>query len=573
MISSVKNVQILVSLLKQHNIKHVVISPGSRDFQFVHSVETDDFFNCYTVVDERSAGFFANGLSLATDSPVCVCCTSSTATSNYLPAVKDACETNAQLVLLTADRDYRKLYQMEDQMINQIDMYGDYVKCSVNIPIIRDSDDEWFSIRKINEALLELNHGEKGPVQINYQLMDLGAPFIKNSPQYRKIERINLEKFKTEIDTLVSELKTKKRIMVICGQRYRSDNLEKNLNRFFESFNAVVIKDNYSNLHSDKFLKTVLVTERMSTLAMVDYCPDMVITIEKHVWSFLKYTLQEIDKEFIHWRVSEDGAIIDPFKRLTKVFELPADEFFGLLADNTDTNNDYTYHALWEKRINEVTYPDMKYTNFYAIKQLCDVIPENSIVHASILNATRLFDFCSGSKKLRSFSNLGADGIDGCLPTFLGEASASDTPAYLISGDLSFFYGMNALNDLIPNNIHVFLINNQAGSEFHTNFGMFYDKKPSVDDHIAAGHHSRAALWAKDNSIKYYSATNNEELMSNLNLFVGYSDGPVLFEIFTNADEDTSILNSFYKMNHKIVWAMYYRKVVQIIKKKLFRRR
>lgn len=57
MISSVKNVQILVSLLKQHNIKDIVISPGSRDFQLVHSVETDSFFRTYTVVDERSAAF------------------------------------------------------------------------------------------------------------------------------------------------------------------------------------------------------------------------------------------------------------------------------------------------------------------------------------------------------------------------------------------------------------------------------------------------------------------------------------------------------------------------------------
>ncbi len=34
----------------------------------------------------------------------------------------DAFANGIQLVLLTADRDYRRLYQMEDQMIDQVEI-------------------------------------------------------------------------------------------------------------------------------------------------------------------------------------------------------------------------------------------------------------------------------------------------------------------------------------------------------------------------------------------------------------------------------------------------------------------
>ena len=63
MYSKIKNVQIIVSLLKQHNIKHIVLSAGTRHFPIAHSVENDDFFVTYSVVDERSAGYYALGLS------------------------------------------------------------------------------------------------------------------------------------------------------------------------------------------------------------------------------------------------------------------------------------------------------------------------------------------------------------------------------------------------------------------------------------------------------------------------------------------------------------------------------
>ena len=57
MYSDKKNVLQLVALLKAHGIRHIVLSPGSRNAPLIHSFAGDGDFTCYSVVDERSAGY------------------------------------------------------------------------------------------------------------------------------------------------------------------------------------------------------------------------------------------------------------------------------------------------------------------------------------------------------------------------------------------------------------------------------------------------------------------------------------------------------------------------------------
>ena len=126
MYTKILNVQIILSLLKQHGIRHLVLSAGTRHVPLAHSVENDSYFICYSVVDERSAAYFALGLSKELGEPVAIACTSSTATCNYTPAVAEAYYQRIPLLILTGDRDPYRLGQLEDQMINQVDMYRNF---------------------------------------------------------------------------------------------------------------------------------------------------------------------------------------------------------------------------------------------------------------------------------------------------------------------------------------------------------------------------------------------------------------------------------------------------------------
>ena len=96
--------QSIIQLCKSHNIQHIVISPGSRNAPLTIGFTNHDFFECYSIVDERSAGFFALGIAQQLQQPVALVCTSGSALVNYYPAVTEAFYSRIPLVVISADR-------------------------------------------------------------------------------------------------------------------------------------------------------------------------------------------------------------------------------------------------------------------------------------------------------------------------------------------------------------------------------------------------------------------------------------------------------------------------------------
>ena len=190
MYTELKTYQIIIALLKKYGITHCVLSAGSRNVPFVHSIEEDPEFHCYSVVDERSAGYFALGLAQELNQPVVISCTSSTATCNYWPPVAEAFYQGVPIVVLTSDRDPEMLGQWEDQMIDQVGMYDRHVRKSVNLPIINNHDDEIYCQRLVNEALMELNHHGTGPVHINVPMKSYNNSF--NVKRFQRLQSLTV---------------------------------------------------------------------------------------------------------------------------------------------------------------------------------------------------------------------------------------------------------------------------------------------------------------------------------------------------------------------------------------------
>ena len=114
-----KSIQLLIACLKVYNVKHVVLSPGGSDIPLIHSIETDDFFTCYSVIDERSAVYFGIGVSQIHNEPVACICTSGTAVSNYLPGITEAFYQNVPIIAITADKNPYFQGQIGTQKIEQ----------------------------------------------------------------------------------------------------------------------------------------------------------------------------------------------------------------------------------------------------------------------------------------------------------------------------------------------------------------------------------------------------------------------------------------------------------------------
>ena len=104
MYSNKEHINILTSLLVAHGIRHAVVCPGSRNAPIVHNLNECPDITCYPVTDERSAGFYALGMTQALQQPVVVCVTSGTALLNLAPAVAEAYYQHRPLIVISADR-------------------------------------------------------------------------------------------------------------------------------------------------------------------------------------------------------------------------------------------------------------------------------------------------------------------------------------------------------------------------------------------------------------------------------------------------------------------------------------
>jgi len=551
MYTSLKAYQIIIALLKKYNIKHLVLSAGSRNVPFVHSVEEDPFFHCYSVVDERSAAYFAMGLAQELHEPVVISCTASTASSNYWPAVGEAYYQGVPLIVLTSDRNPAMLHQWEDQMIDQVGMFDRHVKKSVNLPFINGQDDWLYCQRLINEAFLELDHNGTGPVHINIPMKNYSSLFdYKELPEVTKIERIGAFSSNNLWEDRCQTLTKANRILVVCGQdSYVPGTLLNALGIFFKKYNCAISVEHMSNIHIEGTIHTSVCfdTRYVSKSKFSEFIPDIVISLGYNVCQGIKEMLRSNYGKFQHWSIQPDGSVCDMYLSLTTIFECPATYFFEKMNSMVgNCVNSRCYYNAISEYANSVRIPEFPFSQPYAIQQVVENLPKKSILHLAINNAIRQANFFHIDPSIKTYANIGTYGIDGCLSSLLGQANATEQLCFLIIGDLSFFYDMNALRiKHIGSNVRILMINNQGGGEFYVN-GTW--RNAASDLHTTARHHTKAEGWVNETNFMYLRAHDKESLQEALKIFFDSTIGQSVFlEVFTEMKDDSDKVHEFYE--------------------------
>jgi 2-succinyl-5-enolpyruvyl-6-hydroxy-3-cyclohexene-1-carboxylate synthase len=546
-----KNALQLMALLKEFGISHIVISPGTRNTPISHSIEDDAFFNTYIITDERSAGFFALGLIQKLNKPAAVCCTSGSAMMNYGPAVTEAYYQNLPLLLITADLPNRLLGQAEAQMMPQYGIFDKILKKSVHIPEVETPEDEWLANRLINEALLELDHRFRGPVQINIEFFGNLYNFPNGElPVCRKINRIIDRSNNWEYE-YCRELYNWKNILIILGQEIFSDREKQEyLAEFVSVFNCVVITDYLSNFHHDNAIQHMLPVFNTMLYSSQNYKPDIIITMggnytfHWHVKGFLQKNTPEK-----HWHISPRGDLVDKFHCLTDVFEMEEKTFLQKMisaSGETGRKNDNSdYINAWKKLYNTYTEPGVTFSDLYVAGSFLSHIPHHCSLHLANSSSVRLAQLFSLDSSIKVFCNRGVDGIDGCVSTAVGYAASCDELVFLLIGDLAFFYDNNGLwNKYKKGNLRILLNNNYGAGLFVQSFGF------EVSEFIGAQHSNTAKGYAESLGITYLSAGNKEEFDKSLPEFLTpVSDKPVLLEVFTSISGDAELLTDYYRSN------------------------
>lgn len=546
--TSEQNILLLIALLKKYNIRKVVASPGATNVTFVSSIQQDSFFEMYSCVDERSAGYMAVGLCEESSEPVLLSCTGATASRNYLPALTEAYYRKLPLIACTSAQDFHNIGHLIAQVINRNNPPNDVVLKSVNISSIDNESDRWFAEIKLNDVLEELFRRGGGPIHINLETkysLDYSA---KELPKVRKISRItNLTKDLPQL--------SQGKIGVFVGSHKKWTSEESfALENFAISNNAIVFVDHTSNYHGKNALNYSI--KGSQEVHHNEPSFDVIIHIGEVSGDYYTMRLMKNTKQV--WRVNPDGEMRDTFKKLSFVFEMTEQEFFERYSSNTDLSsqnlsaNSFYEECMAEKNRLLSLIPDLPFSNIYIAQVLADKIPQNSVLHLGILNSLRAWNLFDLPKSVNVFSNVGGFGIDGCLSSMIGTSLVNKDRLYFgVFGDLATFYDLNVLaNRHLGSNLRIMLINNGLGQEFknYNHPGARFGEQ--TDDFIAAkGHNGKQSHllmkhFTEDLGFEYLSASNKEEFSIAYPKFLNnrIGDKPLFFEVFTNSEEENEAL-------------------------------
>jgi len=556
MISDIKGLEHLSLLLIENNIKHIVFSPGSRNAPLIATFPRYKEFTCYSIVDERSAAFFALGIAQKTGETVVLSCTSGSALLNYAPALAEAYYQKIPLLVISADRPENLIDRGDGQTIRQRNIYANYIKKSVQLPENPSTEEELTEYQTlVVEAIKITQFPDKGPAHINIPFTEpIYGQKAKENPSLAQIEIIEerANVLESEFEFLAKTWNSNSKKMIIIGQQKPNKLLNDILIEISKDPSVIVLTETTSNIWSPNFINCI-----DKTLGTIDsdkldeYLPDLLITVNSSIVSKKVKAFLRKDKPFQHWYINKANEELDTYFHLSRVLPIsPLDFFSRMKALSQIHTSNYKSDWLKQKKkaeLNHVQFLNtVPYSDLTVFEVLLKNLPSNSNVHFTNSTPVRYSQLFNLNSTLTIDSNRGTSGIDGSISTAVGAAWMSKEITTVISGDLSFFYDSNALwNKYISPQLRIIVINNSGGGIFRFIEGP--SKLPELEKFFETKHKRKARSLAIEAELEYHSADSLESLGTILKTFFNRSEKAKLLEVFTPNELNAEVLKDFFK--------------------------
>lgn len=555
--------QLVLQALVGHDIKNVVISPGSRNAPLTIAFVNHPEIETRSLVDERSAAFFALGMAQQKGIPVALLCTSGSALLNYYPAVAEAYYSRIPLIVLSADRPAHLIDIGDGQTIRQGRIFKDHILFESGL---QEEVDIKENAQRIKEAI-ETAISRSGPVHLNIpfdeplyetvdQLYDFGhltkpRDADTNTDSLLNEEPIPLE----ELEDYASIWNNSHKKMVILGVHPPDPLIQTQLTHIAKDPSVLVLTESTSNVDNNSFIRHIdrlifsLDQEEFEALR-----PEVLITFGGMVVSKkIKQFLRKFPPKH-HWHIDPERAM-DTFHCLERHFKISAQLFFSqffFLTRNVDSN----YQQFWLKRVDAKEKGHVEFTgktsysDFKVFDHVFNTIPSVARLQLSNSSVIRYSQLFSIDKRIEVFCNRGTSGIDGSTSTAVGAACSFSGQTVFVTGDLSFFYDNNALwNSNIPQDFRIIVINNGGGGIFRILPGP---AKTSALSYFETPHKLDASHLCKMHGLEYLRAYDESELEEKLNDFYYPSESPRVLEIFTSSEVNDKVLKAYFDYLSKI---------------------
>jgi isochorismate synthase / 2-succinyl-5-enolpyruvyl-6-hydroxy-3-cyclohexene-1-carboxylate synthase / 2-succinyl-6-hydroxy-2,4-cyclohexadiene-1-carboxylate synthase / o-succinylbenzoate synthase len=508
---------LIVEELVRNGVTTFAVAPGSRSSPLTHAIFRHPGAQVTVCVDERSLAYWAAGHAMATGHPAAVVTTSGTAVANLLPAVVEASLSHVPLLLLTADRPAELRATGANQTIDQVKIFGAYVRHHVDVAPPESHTPGAVALTTVDAAVRHAcNPTSPGPVHINLQLREPLAPISAPcsptliahlnkwvncrtpytfSPLSLRLPDSQDRAFSAIFEALTSA----HRGLIVAGElRDAADRAA--VHMIMQHLQWPVVADILSGLRlgvqpnppeGDPAIICHLDTLLTDSKLHSSLKPDCILQIGSRLVSKrVTELLVASSREASPWlQISERPQRHDEHHAVTHLLQMSASAFATALSEAQAPAQGPSVYGKHLATLDRAAAACLRAHVLQPPAHLPISEPAVAMVLAEHLPDTHGL-FIGSSMPVRDLdmyaqprgprphaggsavaANRGASGIDGVISTAAGFASGLRRPTTLLIGDLSFLHDSNGLLLLHdrPQNapLTVILINNCGGGIFH----------------------------------------------------------------------------------------------------------
>ncbi|MFH2055915.1 MAG: 2-succinyl-5-enolpyruvyl-6-hydroxy-3-cyclohexene-1-carboxylic-acid synthase, partial [bacterium] len=485
--------RLILAELTRLGVTQVYLSPGSRSTPLAIAAAESESVNTTIHFDERGAAFAALGYAKACGRPAALVCTSGTALVNYYPAIVEASMSLTPLIILSADRPLELRNCGAPQTINQVEIFGDYLRRFVDLPAPSEDFAPDMLLESVDQSYRAATGSPAGPVQLNCQFREPLAPlgglrewsdflapvsdWLKSGWPLPATDSSSTSVDQNEVTEVASLLARAKRGVILAGPLPAARKHEAVV-RLAEQLKWPVLADISSGLrfgreseslvaHADLYLRDEQVAATLR--------PDLVLQFgavpsSKAVLSFAAESGAD------YTQISEHLLSQDPLHAVTKRFRAEPNRFAEWLLTSA-SSSDPEWLTQWRTAEREATKHLAPLRESGPLSEpavaatICLLALDGSALFLANSMPIRDVDAFAQARPtaLTVGSNRGANGIDGTVASGVGFAGGSGCATTILLGDLALLHDLNSLalarDSELP--VVVVVLNNNGGGIFH----------------------------------------------------------------------------------------------------------
>ncbi|HEX5100755.1 MAG TPA: 2-succinyl-5-enolpyruvyl-6-hydroxy-3-cyclohexene-1-carboxylic-acid synthase [Polyangiaceae bacterium] len=511
--------RLLFGCLAQAGVRDCIVSPGSRSTPFAWAAAGTPGLRCHSLLDERSAAFFALGLARVTGEPALLLCTSGSAAANYCPAVVEASLARVPLLVMTADRPLELQDAGAPQTIDQVKLYGEHVRRFFDLGVPEASPSSLGGLmRLVTQGFAAALAPEPGPVHLNARArkpLEPGAAETEADRAVAAAVSALLGRGVTRVATaepapsaegirrLTAAVAGARRGLIVCGPLpVHAERAREAIVELSERLALPLFAEATSGIRfgaSGKAAADALELLLRSPECRKALAPDCIVRFGGTPTSGAFEALLDDHPSAALHVVAEHGHP-DPLGRARSLTVGPSDAIAATVLASVVPHEPHAEQRAFAERVqraNSAAWETVRHvleseppgSEPATVRTAVESVPPGGLVVVGNSLPVRLLDAFvpAGARRLAVASQRGANGIDGLVAGAAGSALAAGKPTLLLLGDVSLAHDLGGLAAarLVKSPLVVLVIDNEGGRIFdHLPVANLYGAEPE-----------RAELW------------------------------------------------------------------------------